>query len=215
MRRTLNESHHRFLGALSSAPAAAAPPDTIAAGGRAPPRHACASSPPCVPVWSRSPPTALRLVAGAAEQTIHIWDWPIVKTAAHASFDGADSATCVVLAPDGKTLLLGTNSGVVLRRDVGTGEILHSTNAARSDVRARDRLRPDSRRFVTYGDSVLRLWDGRSSPVWETTMREEPQCLALAGDRVFAGCHDGTVRSWDLATRGNRWSQPRPAAASA
>ena len=188
-----------YLAALAAAPVGAAPSDTL------PPGAVCRLGMVRQFGSVRSGLVAFsadgtRLVAGAAEQTIHVWDWPIVKAPRTLLHPTEHLATCVVLAPDGKTLLLGTNSGVVLRREVGTGAVLHSTNAAKFAIRQIACAR-DSRRFVTYESySVLRLWDGGPSPVWEVAMSEEPQCLALAGDRVFAGCQDGTVRSWSLAT---------------
>jgi WD40 repeat protein len=141
-----------------------------------------------------------RLVACAGEYTMHVWDGPAVKAPHTLLRPGDHVITRAALAPDGKTLALGTADSVVLLCSPETGAVRRSLVAARRAVQE-IAFAPDSKRFATFGsDAVLRVWGDGQEPIWSETFAEaRPLCLAFAGDQLLAGCDDGNVRIWDSA----------------
>src|SRR5260370_14833768 len=187
-----------FVAVLSS-PVSAAPPDALPPGGvcRLGTVRQFASGQTGLVAFSAD---GKRLVACAGEHTLHVWDWPAVKPPRTLPRDGERVMTCAALAPDGKTLAVGTADSVVLLCDPETRAVRRSLVAARGAVQE-IAFAPDSKRFATFGsDAVLRLWGDGQEPIWSETLGEaKPQCLAFAGDRLLAGCDDGNIRVWDIA----------------
>ncbi len=114
-------------------------------------------------------------------------------------------ATVVALAfnPTATRLVTGTQDGVVTVWRTLTGERLASFAPATSEIRGLV-FSPDGSAFaIGAADGTVQLRDGPSGDVlttWSTHV--DIDCIAMgANGRLFlAGCEDGSISAWDIAT---------------
>ncbi|KAG8865545.1 hypothetical protein FRB97_004652, partial [Tulasnella sp. 331] len=116
------------------------------------------------------------------------------------------SVSCLVISPDGKTVVSGTYDGAIRLLDRKTGAMQYEVVEGHTSEVSCLAISPDGKTVASASDDkTVRLWDlgtgkargpaleGHTDSVW---------CLAISpdGKTVASGSQDETVRLWDLGT---------------
>ncbi|MEL6270418.1 MAG: WD40 repeat domain-containing protein [Chloroflexota bacterium] len=172
--------------------------------------------------WPRPYIIAVVLLTLMLASGIHAQDAPVTITT-----DNADALELIytleghtlrvndlVFAPDGATLISGSDDITARTWDMATGETIWEMNGQLNLVRSVD-ISPDGRAILTTGfDNYAFRWDVRSR-----TRADEVQELAAFNDGEYApdgttfalSVGDGTVRIYDSATNAQLLSIQAPA----
>jgi WD40 repeat protein len=131
---------------------------------------------------------ALTLTAPAAAQ-VSVW---------------SAETTGLAYAPDGKTLFVATQDGIIHLWDIGRGREYARYRADAEGVNG-IALSVDGKLLVSAGvDGKVRLWDARKGTELVVYEGHTKTVIAVAlspdGKTVASGSYDGTVRLWDRAT---------------
>ncbi len=110
--------------------------------------------------------------------------------------------SCIVVTPDGETLLVGTDEHVVLRWDIPTGEPLPLLDGRQKSIENLA-ISPDGKTLASGGeDGSLCLWDMVSGRQRGLLRGHRGSVLSLAfsrdGRRLASGSQDTTALVWDL-----------------
>ena len=109
----------------------------------------------------------------------------------------------VVFSPDGTTLVSGAADGMVLLRDVETGNVARLSGYTSVSSLA---FSPDGTTLASgSNDETIKLWDVASREEVATleghTYRVNSVVFSPDGTTLASGGGDGTVRLWDVASR--------------
>ncbi|WP_089935348.1 AAA-like domain-containing protein [Candidatus Entotheonella palauensis] len=118
-----------------------------------------------------------------------------------AAFDGhREGVYFVAFAPNGQTVVSGSEDNTLKLWDVNTGRVLHTFTGHDDDVIG-VAFSPAGRQVLSGSlDSTLRLWDVKTGQVLHTFTGHEEGVLSVAfspdGQRVLSGSLDRTLRLW-------------------
>jgi len=156
-------------------------------------------------------PGATALVSGGDKGMLQRWD---AATPPLATIDAShDGVRFAVFTPNGRKLVLGGHDGAPKTIDIGTGEVLHSLQAAGSTITC-GCVSPDSRTLATGSvDRSIQLWnlDEGSQVGTLTGHQDEVRCLAFSpdGKTLISGGRDKQIKLWDIGTRCQAKSLPQ------
>jgi WD40 repeat protein/tRNA A-37 threonylcarbamoyl transferase component Bud32 len=156
-----------------------------------------------------SPDGTLLVTAGHPDgresgHQFQVWDFPSLTV--HSNFEKFPGRlSCAVFAPDGKHLLTGTGSGVLLVWNVAEGRIVERLNEHAGWMHSIISPR-DGRTFATAGgDRTLVLWDAATRKVLARFRGHLGQVRWLAmspdGRMLASSADDGTTKLWDATKR--------------
>jgi WD40 repeat protein/serine/threonine protein kinase len=132
--------------------------------------------------------------------------WREIHRTLHLAFrQGNDELWCLEFSPDGKSLAVGGKSGDVgsLKLwEVETGKLVAELLEKGQDVVSSVAFSPDGRFLVSgSADDALRIWDTARHrlvvPRIETGVGVRTVRWSRQGNRIAAGCQDGSVRIYD------------------
>ena len=144
-----------------------------------------------------------KIVAAAGNQGARLWDVATGREL-HPASGHLAGLWALAFSPDGNTLASADRVGVILLWDVTRHKLLRRLEGDRGLIVALA-FSPNGKTLASTGPSKLRLWDvPTGKPLWKVTAAHPAGFASLAfsadGKRLAAGCHDQTVRLWDLAT---------------
>jgi WD40 repeat protein len=141
-----------------------------------------------------------RVVSGAADRTLRVWDLATGETT--RTLEGhSDSVAAVAVLPDGR-VVSGSADATLRVWDLATGETTRTLEGHSHMVNALAVL-PDGRVVSGSADCTLRVWDLATGETLRTLEGHSDSVAAVAvlpDGRVVSGSDDGTLRVWDLAT---------------
>jgi WD40 repeat protein/DNA-binding SARP family transcriptional activator len=139
-----------------------------------------------------------RIVTTTADHGTVIWDARTLAPVRRLAAGGETAA----LAPNGRTMIVGDENGLVRFVDLDTGMVRDAAGQQNSAV-VRATFSPDGRVAVTAGqDGRMIVWDTASGEISETLAGPAGQITALAfspdGATLYSSALDGRVFIWDL-----------------
>lgn len=110
----------------------------------------------------------------------------------------------VALAPDGKTLISGSEDKTISQWDVATGRLIRTLEGHTEEVRTLS-YSVDGKRIYSCGlDRKIRSWDAANGRLLTTLEGHNDWVSRLAccpdGKTMISGGYDKTLRLWDLTT---------------
>ncbi|KAG8866214.1 hypothetical protein FRB98_005006, partial [Tulasnella sp. 332] len=114
--------------------------------------------------------------------------------------------TCLVISPDGKTVVSGTDDGTIRLLDRKTGVMRYEILEGHTSGVTCLAISPDGKTVASGSrDKTVRLWDlgtGKARGPALEGHTSYMHCLAISpdGKTVASGSSDKTVRLWDLGT---------------
>lgn len=156
--------------------------------------------------WS---PDGTRLVSGADDNTVQVWNSAGSKLAVYSGHTSA--VVYVSWSPDGKQVASASNDNTVKVWDVATDNLLFTCSGHTNNVHSAV-WSPDGTRLASgSGDSTVRLWNARTgnpvttyrdhtSPVWDIAWSPDGTKIASASGNDKAGGSDNTVKIWNVNT---------------
>jgi hypothetical protein len=145
-----------------------------------------------------------RALSGGQDRSVRLWDVAAGTPLLRLDHDGP--VTSVAMTPDGQVGISGSLDRTVrvwdLRSDRSLG--VHRLEGHAGPVFA-VALSPDGRFALSAGgDRTIRMWELRTGRPDGQPLPHDAAVVALAvsrGGTVLAGCEDGTLWQWDLASR--------------
>jgi WD40 repeat protein len=149
-------------------------------------------------------PDSRRLVSAAIDTLdgqVRLWDLASGKEA-HRFKGHAQTVTCAVLGPDGRTLATGSEDQTVRLWDVDSGGLLHELRG-HTHWPVHVAFRPDGRLLASASyDSTVKLWEVDTGRERFTLRGQKDGLVGVAfspdGQRVASCSARGTVMLWDV-----------------
>jgi WD40 repeat protein len=158
-------------------------------------------------------PDLKTVVTGSRDRTARLWDAGTGKVV-RTFQPGEGEVDTVAIAPDGKTVLVGSEKGIWLwdatsGRLIGRLEGHGDTAGRRGCIVTAAAFSPDGRTLATGGmDRTARLWDATTGQPKGQPLQHQGLVRAVAfspdGRTLATGGMDRTARLWDVNTGGLR-----------
>jgi WD40 repeat protein len=114
--------------------------------------------------------------------------------------------TSAAFSPDGKRIVSGSTSGMIMVWDAETGAELTKFDGHRGDILVilGVRFTPDGEHIVSRGPTMIRLWNADTGAEVMTLPEYVRGTWTMAvssnGQRIVVGDRSGMVKLWDTAT---------------
>jgi WD40 repeat protein len=140
------------------------------------------------------------IASGGADGAVVVWSGS-TATATRESNDG--SVKAIALAPDGKTIAIGTMYGQVTLWDVAAKKDLFSNRSHTGGINS-VAFFPDGKTFATAStDQSVKVFDLAGKELAKLTNKYTIYAVAVSADgKLLLSCNsNGEVTSWNLATK--------------
>jgi dipeptidyl aminopeptidase/acylaminoacyl peptidase len=135
---------------------------------------------------------------------IRIWDVRSRKLVPKADSPEAN-LTSVAISPDGSAVVVGAADRTLWLWEVGKRKLVRKVSLAEPEDNWPAVFSADLRLAAAAGERVIHVWEvstGKSLERLEYQKGARPAALVFSPDAktLYAGCPDGSIRSWDLDT---------------
>ncbi|KAF7358377.1 WD40 repeat-like protein [Mycena venus] len=151
-------------------------------------------------------PDGTRIVSGARDKTIRLWDATTGQQVGNALAGHTDWVSSVVFSLDGMRLVSGSRDKTIRLWDTATGQQIGNALTGHKDWVSSVVFSPDGMHIVSGSrDNTIRLWDAATGRQVGNALAGHTDwvssvAFSLDGMLIASGSRDKTIHIWDAMT---------------